>query len=360
MVFAYIMLDKANDETVFEGYVRNIKKDINPKQDCYFFSGNKKVISFLEKVKKELQDPRLFDTFIYMIEDKVQIKNWKEKFSEKWMKLDKNFDYNIIEDMSIVKPYLPAFQFKGPRWIGQILETYITNIYNGRTGFNTFLEINDFKNRSDFSTSQYLFDIMKNNSVFYMKQLEKKAKEFKSISKDKIILEAAFRRSPSSKISILASKIALENGWNGTSNTQLFGIVDKSKIGGSMAHAFVMSFETELEAFKAWYSIFPKGTILIDTYDTLKAIDILIDNNIRPIDVRIDSGDFFDIVPKVKAKLDKAGWNEVGIFLSGDMTPELVSELIEKKIFFTKYMAGTKYVYNEEDSKKKWNRKRKL
>ena len=102
-------------------------------------------------------------------------------------------------------------------------------------------------------------------------------------------------------------------------------------IGGTMAHSFIMSFESELEAFKAWFSIFPGSTILVDTYDTINAIKMIIENNLKPDFVRIDSGDFFTICQEVRDILDDAGWYDVGIYISGDLTPEILTKLEEEK-----------------------------
>jgi nicotinic acid phosphoribosyltransferase len=39
---------------------------------------------------------------------------------------------------------------------------------------------------------------------------------------------------------------------------------------GTMAHSFIMSFETEIDAFRAFSKTFPdRSTLLIDTYDDL-------------------------------------------------------------------------------------------
>ena len=41
---------------------------------------------------------------------------------------------------------------------------------------------------------------------------------------------------------------------------------------GTMAHSWIMSFPSELEAFRAYAKIYPQNSVfLIDTYDTLKS-----------------------------------------------------------------------------------------
>jgi nicotinate phosphoribosyltransferase len=196
--------------------------------------------------------------------------------------------------------------------------------------------------------SAIVFDIGGEYFERYIQDIEYRADEYKSADIDGIILEAAFRRAPSFQTAVIGSNKALEAGWAGTSNVSIMNTKTVDKIGGTMAHAFVMSYQTELEAFQKWNQYFPNSTILVDTYDTINAVNMLIDNNIKPKDIRIDSGDFFSLVVEVRNILDNAGWNDVGIFISGDITPELLIKMRNHNIPFDKSMAGTYYIYCNE------------
>ena len=103
-----------------------------------------------------------------------------------------------------------------------------------------------------------------------------------------------------------------------------------------------MSYETELRAFQVWNEIFPNTSFLVDTFDTIKAVRKIVRNNLKPKNVRIDSGDFFTVCQEVRDILDENGWNDVGIYISGDLTPELLTELTNKKVPFDQAMIGTK------------------
>ena len=71
---------------------------------------------------------------------------------------------------------------------------------------------------------------------------------------------------------------------------------------GTMAHSFVETFDSELEAFIAFATAYPNNaTLLVDTYDTLrsgvpnaiKTFDYMKEQGL-PLDhigIRIDSGD---------------------------------------------------------------------
>lgn len=349
MAIAYLITGKANETTGFESFVRHIKKEVNPARNAYIFSGEKEVISFIEKVKEEIKREDFFNRFWNIVERSIN-EDKKEEFyriaKEEFKKVNKDFEFIVIPEGTIVKPYIPVFQYKGPKIFGQMIETKITNIINGKTGLKSFK-----KSVTENTEIQYLEDIVNEfhskEYEDYIFKIEKRAEEYRN-STSKILLEAGYRRAPSQDIADISSTIAIRKGWNGTSNISAYqkGMVDN--IGGTMAHAFVMSYETEVEAFKAWNDIFPKSTILVDTYDTINAIKTLIKNNIRPASVRIDSGDLKEMSFKVRKILDNAGWEEVKIFISGDITPKMLKEYEKEEVPFNITMAGTKYVNIDE------------
>lgn len=341
MALAYLLKCKANEITGFESFVRNIKQDVNINQDYYIFSGEKEIKDFIDIIKKEIKSEELFYQFWKLVSKSI-IHSKREYYyymaKEAFKNIDKDFEFNVIKEGTKVKPFMPVFQYKGPKIFGQLIETKITNIINGRTGYKTFgsnSTIDSIVNDIDYS----------NEYKEYKNELRKKAREFRD-STSRIILEAGYRRAPSQGIANYASMIAIEENWNGSSNVAAYqeGLISIDSIGGSMAHSFVMSFENEIEAFKAWNDFFPDSTILIDTYDVIEAINTLIENNIKPPSVRIDSGDLKEMSFKVRTILDKAGWNDVKIFISGDMTPELLKEYENENVPFDITMAGTKYV----------------
>jgi len=354
MAFAYVLSNKANVTTGFEGFVRNVKAAVNPNRDFYIFSGEQEVKDYIETVKKEIRDPQFIETFIELIEPKITAKNKEDliqEFREKWKTLDFDFEYNVVAEGSIVFPFVPVFQYKGPKIWGQLIETYVTNIYNGKTAFATLKKLKE-EDKAFVTDSEFIFikGIMENNPFAineYTKNLERTAEEFRK-STDKILLEAAFRRAPTKIIADVASNVAISKGWDGTSNVSnvLNGMITADKVGGTMAHAFVMSFENERDAFKAWDRIFPGTTMLIDTYDVenaAKMIKEMVDNGeiTKPNDLRIDSDPIDDYCKLVYDIFD----NAIGIFVSGDMDTEKFEILDGQNIPYSKAMAGTKYVY---------------
>ncbi len=82
-----------------------------------------------------------------------------------------------------------------------------------------------------------------------------------------------------------------------------------------MAHSWIMSFQTELEAFEAYAAQYPEKSIfLIDTYDTLNSginnaitVGKKLTEKGYNFGVRLDSGDIQYLATEVRKKLDKAG-----------------------------------------------------
>jgi nicotinate phosphoribosyltransferase len=129
-------------------------------------------------------------------------------------------------------------------------------------------------------------------------------------------------------------------GAAGTSNVESgrkYGI-PLEDIRGTMAHAYVMSFATELEAFRAYAKTYPDHTVLlVDTYDTEQGIRNAISvakemeaagHCLRGI--RIDSGDFAKYSRMARQMLAEAGLSYVKIMLSGDLNEKTILELREK------------------------------
>jgi nicotinate phosphoribosyltransferase len=107
-------------------------------------------------------------------------------------------------------------------------------------------------------------------------------------------------------------------------------------LSGTMAHSFVMSFEDERDAFRAYARSFPEhAVLLIDTYDTVDgarhASEVareLAGEGIRISAVRLDSGDLGRLAAEVRTVLDDAGFPDVRILASGDLDEHRIAELL--------------------------------
>jgi nicotinate phosphoribosyltransferase len=120
-------------------------------------------------------------------------------------------------------------------------------------------------------------------------------------------------------------------------------------LSGTMAHSFVMSFDDERDAFRAYARCFPEGAVLlIDTYDTVEgarhAAEVaheLAGEGIRVAAVRLDSGDLGALATEVRGVLDDAGLPEVGILASGDLDEHRIADLVRAGAPIDAFGVGT-------------------
>ena len=146
------------------------------------------------------------------------------------------------------------------------------------------------------------------------------------------VIDFGTRRAHGPEAGLLAARAAYIGGCIGTSNAEaghLFGIQTL----GTLAHSFIMSFDHEEEAFRAFLAAFPdSATLLVDTYDTIRAVEILCKSfagsGLNIAAIRLDSGDLAELSKRARVMLDAAGLTETNIFASGDLNEYKISALI--------------------------------
>jgi nicotinate phosphoribosyltransferase len=163
------------------------------------------------------------------------------------------------------------------------------------------------------------------------------------------VVDFALRRTHGTDAGMKVARASYLAGFAGTSNVkagQRYGI----PLVGTMAHSFVMSFEREIDSFRAYVASFPNHAILlIDTYDTLSgaknAVQVAKEMSARGqklIGVRIDSGDLAAQARAVRAIFDEAHLREVKIIGSGGLDEFDLSEFSAANVPFDSYGVGTK------------------
>ncbi len=189
------------------------------------------------------------------------------------------------------------------------------------------------------------------NTINYQSLIATKAARMFQAADGGQIMEFGLRRAQGPDGAISASRAAFIGGCSATSNT-LAGKVFGIPVAGTMAHSWVMSFEDELESFRAFADIYPDHTILlIDTYDTLgsgieNAITVGREMKARgkSIGVRIDSGDLSYLSREIRKKLDDAGLPDCKIYVSNDLTEEIIETLVNDKVPIDSWGVGTHLV----------------
>lgn len=172
-------------------------------------------------------------------------------------------------------------------------------------------------------------------------------------AKGRAVMEFGARRAQGADAATLGARAAFIGGVVGTSNT----LTDKQynvPALGTMAHSWVMMFDSELDAFKAYARAYPDDcTLLIDTYDTLKegipnAIktfdEVLKPLGKRPKGVRIDSGDIAYLSKESRKMLDDAGYEDCGIVASNSLDEYTITDLFDQGAKLTSFGVGERLI----------------
>ena len=160
-----------------------------------------------------------------------------------------------------------------------------------------------------------------------------KANRIVRAAQGKAVLEFGSRRAQGASGAVDGARAAYIGGCAGTAcslTDQLYGV----PAGGTMAHAWVQMFDSELEAFRTYCELYPKNpTLLVDTYDTLRsgipnAIEVFREKNIRECAIRLDSGDISYLSKKARKMLDDAGLTDCKITVSNALDEKLIRDLM--------------------------------
>ena len=163
------------------------------------------------------------------------------------------------------------------------------------------------------------------------------------------VLEFGLRRAQGPDGGLTASRAAYIGGCSSTSNVlagQRYGIPVK----GTHAHSWVMVFDDELEAFRAYADAMPNNVVfLVDTYDTLDGVRHAAEigrrlraNGHRLLGVRLDSGDLAYLSVEARRILDDAGLTDTAILASNDLDEHLITSLKQQGAAITVWGVGTR------------------
>ena len=170
------------------------------------------------------------------------------------------------------------------------------------------------------------------------------------------VMEFGLRRAQGPDAGIYGARAAVIGGCSSTSNViagQMFGI----PVSGTMGHSWIMDFDSEYEAFKAYAASYPDNCLLlVDTYDTLRsgvpnAIKVfkeLAAAGHRPRGIRLDSGDFAYLSKKARKMLDAAGFPDAIICASGDLDEYSMTSLMQQGAKIDLWGVGTKLITSQE------------
>jgi nicotinate phosphoribosyltransferase len=218
--------------------------------------------------------------------------------------------------------YLASFQFKGN--IRAIAEGTVV-----------------FPNEPLLQASGNLIECQMAESVMlchinFQTLIATKAARIWEAARHKPIIEFGLRRAQGPDGALSACRAAFIGGADSTSNvlgSALLGMPVK----GTHAHSWIQSFDSELEAFRAYGRLFPdECVLLVDTYDTLKSgvpntirvAKELEQNGHRLGGIRIDSGDLAFLSKQARRMLDEHDLSYVKIIASNELDEYIIFDIL--------------------------------
>ena len=307
LTMAQVYFQEQNNQTaVFDYFFRKL-----PFKNGYaIFAGLESFISALENFNFTKQD-------INYLKDQ----GFDQSFLDYLINFQFTGDIFSVKEGDIVFPTRPILQVKAPLIEAQIIETFLLNTLNFQTLVAT------------------------------------KASRMRQVAPQQTLIDFGMRRAQAIGAHF-ASRAAFIGGFDATSNVKAaneFNI----PVSGTMAHAFVQSYNNELDAFKAYAKAHPENCILlIDTYNTLKsglpnAIKVaqqLKTQGHKLKGIRIDSGDLAYLSQQCRKQLDAEGLSDVKIAVSNQLDEHVIKSLQEQNAPIDVFGVGTNLVIGHPDA----------
>jgi len=276
-------------------------------------AGLEQIIEFIQNLSFDKEDIK------YLRSQKI--------FSEEYLEYLSNFKFTgdiwAIPEGTVIFPYEPIITVKAPIVEAQLLETFLLAMFNHESLIAT------------------------------------KSARIVRAAKGRPVMEFGARRAHGTSAAIFGARAAIIGGAVGTSCTLTAKEFDVPA-SGTMAHSWIQSFDNEYEAFKAYAELYPHGcTFLIDTYDTLKSglpnaikvfDEVLKPQGIRPVAVRLDSGDLAYLSKEVRKILDDAGYPDCKICVTNSLDEFLITSLLEQDAKVDSFGVGENLITAKSDA----------
>ncbi len=308
MMQAYFLGNEKNYKAIFDLFYRK-----NPDASAFSVAaGLEQVIDYVKNISFNDAD----------IEYLASLDIFCEDFLNYLIDFRFTGDIYAVEEGTVVFPNEPLIRVVAPIMEAQFIETAVLNIINHQSLIAT------------------------------------KAVRVNYAAQGDAVLEFGLRRAQGPDAAIYGARAAVIGGCTATSNVlagQMFGV----DIKGTHAHSYVMSFDSELEAFRAYAKVYKEGVILlVDTYDTLR---LGVPNAIKVFEelrakgelpkvygIRLDSGDLSYLSKKSRKMLDEAGFKDAIISASSDLDEYLISELKLQGAKISLWGVGTNLITSKD------------
>ncbi|MCB1094436.1 MAG: nicotinate phosphoribosyltransferase [Verrucomicrobiae bacterium] len=307
MAYGYWKQGRHEDEAVFHLFFRKLPFDV----PCAIACGIEYVRGFLEAFRFESSDL----AFLAEMCGNDGRPLFDPEFLDYLGTLELTCDIDAVVEGEAVFAHEPMVRVRGPLLQCQLLETPLLNLINFQTLIAT------------------------------------KAAEICAAAGSDPVFEFGLRRAQGIDGGLAASRAAYIGGCTGTSNV-LAGKLFDIPVKGTHAHSWVMSFDDEITAFRAYADALPNNcTFLVDTYDTVEGVRnaIAIGKELqragqRLAGIRLDSGDLAALSKLARALLDEGGFADAAIVASNDLDATAILQLKEQGAKIDVWGVGTKLV----------------
>jgi nicotinate phosphoribosyltransferase len=292
MAAAYLEQGKASDTATFDLYYRH-----NP------FNGGYAIAAGLEDAIHAVIETRFSDGDIHYLREmktSVGARLFPDKFLRYLAAYTFRGDIRAVPEGTVVFPNEPILQVSGSLIECQMTETILLCHINFQTLVAT------------------------------------KAARIWEAASHGTVIEFGLRRAQGPDGALGACRAAFIGGVDGTSNV-LGAALLRMPAKGTHAHSWIQSFDTELDAFRAYAKSFPDECILlVDTYSTLKsgmpnAIRVAKELELQGhklAGIRIDSGDLAFLSQRARQMLDQENLNYVKIVASNELDEYIISDIL--------------------------------
>ncbi len=222
---------------------------------------------------------------------------------------------------------LPAFRFRGEVWAVEEGEIVF--------GHEPLLRVTAPTPQAQLVETALL------SILTFQTSVASKAARVVTAAAGRPVVEFGSRRAHGPQAARLAARAACLAGCQATSNVDAarrYGLA----LAGTMAHSWVMAFADETEAFRQSMALLgPQTTLLIDTYDTVRAAEAIVRAGLKPAAVRLDSGDLGALARQVRGVFDAGGLTATRILVSGDLDEYKVWALVKSRAPIDAFGVGT-------------------
>jgi nicotinate phosphoribosyltransferase len=239
--------------------------------------------------------------------------------------------------------YLKGFRFRG-------------TIYSQREGDVVFPTRPILRVDGDLIETQLIETVLL-NILNFQSLIATKASRMRLAAGDGVLIDFGLRRAQGLG-GYHASRAVVIGGFAGTSNVRTARDYDLQAF-GTMAHSYVQSCESEIEAFRSFAAARPNDCVLlVDTYNTLKsgipnAITVAREmekRGHRLKAVRLDSGDLAYLAKRSRVMLDEAGLHYVRIAASNQLDEYVIRSLVAQGAPIDIFAVGTNLVTGQPDA----------